>query len=234
MPKDRSTHRTRSAQLQSGSLNAANQPLPPAGPHGIVPPPPPPNRIKLASLLLKLLPGFLPLIVYVLAESQWGETVGLLVAIGFGVLEFGYILIKERRPDWLSALDTVLLVAMGGVSLAFNDPIFLRIKPALIEALLAVLLGMSAFGTRNLVMGRMLREMQAAGLMNPAAEARMASLLAVMFWVLLVHVVLVVVAAVWLSEAIWIFVSGGLLFVMFGVVMAGMLVRLVLQRRRRL
>lgn len=226
MPKDRSTHHTRAEKPTETPAHNIIAPVQPG--FGTASPA---QRINLASLFLKLLPGFLPLLVYVLAESIWGETIGLSVAIAFGVIEFIWILVREGRPDWLSAMDTILLVMMGGISLAFNAPVFIRIKPALVELLMAVLLGISAFGTRNLVMGRMLRDLKGSGLMNEAAEARMAGTLAGMFWLVLFHCVLTVIAAIWMSEAVWLFVSGGLLYILMAVWMAGMLVRTFWQKR---
>ena len=64
-------------------------------------------------LLKSLLPGLLPLVIFVGADAVFGETVGLLVGIGTGVAEFAYTLIKDRKADPFVAADTILLALAG-------------------------------------------------------------------------------------------------------------------------
>ena len=54
------------------------------------------NRI---DLLKRLLPGFIPLFVFIAADEIWGTRVGLIVAVLTGVAELLYTFIKERRFD---------------------------------------------------------------------------------------------------------------------------------------
>ncbi|HUM89606.1 MAG TPA: septation protein IspZ, partial [Prolixibacteraceae bacterium] len=99
------------------------------------------NRI---DLLKRLLPGFIPLFVFIAADEIWGTRVGLIVAVLTGVAELLYTFIKERRFDKFVLLDTGLLVVLGGVSVAFDNEIFFKVKPAIIEAILCVILAISA------------------------------------------------------------------------------------------
>ncbi len=190
-----------------------------------------PTSPNIRMVLLKMLPGFLPLIIYVVAEGFWGETVGLITGIAGGVAEFAILLIKNRRPDWLAFCDTFLLAGMGGVSIALQDDIFFKIKPAVIELVMAVLVGISAFGSQNLLMGRTLNSLKAEGLDLAPAEQRMQAMMRGLFILLLIHIGLTVAAAFWWSKEVWLFVSGGLLYVMMGIWAAGILGKMFLQIR---
>jgi intracellular septation protein A len=187
----------------------------------------------LRRLALKLLPGFLPLVVYVVAEEFWGETIGLATGIACGLVEFAVLLAKERKPDWLAAFDTLLLAGLGGLSLALHDELFFRFKPAVIEAVFAILVGLSAFGSRNLVMGRTLAAMKAGGLDPTAAGDRLRRMLGGLFFLLLLHIAATVLAALWASKEVWLFVSGALLYVLMAVWLAGLFARAFIQRLRR-
>ena len=46
----------------------------------------------------------------------------------------------------------MLLVALGGISIALNDEIFFKLKPALINLIFCAVLGFSAFSSKNLLM----------------------------------------------------------------------------------
>lgn len=51
------------------------------------------------TLLKSLAPGFLPLIIFIIADSIWGTRVGLMVAVVFGIIEFLISYVRERIVD---------------------------------------------------------------------------------------------------------------------------------------
>jgi len=55
--------------------------------------------LKQFQLLKKLLPGFIPLIVYIIADEIWGMKIGLIVALSIGVIEMAFTWIMRRRLD---------------------------------------------------------------------------------------------------------------------------------------
>ncbi len=171
--------------------------------------------LNLKNLLVKFIPGFLPLIVFVIAEEIWGLQTGLIVAVGFGILEFLFSWIKERKADYFILIDTALLLVLGGVSYLMHDEILLLLKPALIETILAVLLGVSAFSKYNIMMmmsKRYLKEIE----LTEAQLMEFSRNIKVIFFIILVHILLTVYAAFFLSHAAWAFVSGGLFFLFIG------------------
>lgn len=167
--------------------------------------------LNLKSLLIKFIPGFLPLIVFVVAEEVWGMQIGLIVAIGFGVLEFLISWISTKNADYFVLIDTALLLVLGGVSLLMKDEILLLLKPALIESILAILLGVSAFTKYNIMMmmsKRYLKEIE----LTEAQLMEFSRNIKVIFFIVFIHIILIIYAAFFLSNAAWAFVSGGLFF----------------------
>jgi isopentenyldiphosphate isomerase/intracellular septation protein A len=167
-------------------------------------------------LLKSLLPGLLPLVIFVGADAIFGETVGLFVGIGTGVLEFVYTLIKQKKADPFVAADTLLLAVAGGLSLVLNDAIFFMLKPAIIELVLVAAMGVMLVlppAYLKLYIGRQLR-----GVTIPdAALPQMKKSLGAMLAVLVLHAVLTAYAAFAMSKAAWGFISGGLLYILFAV-----------------
>ena len=93
------------------------------------------------DLIKKLLPGFIPLFVFILADEIWGTQVGIAVAVGVGVIELIITGIKERRLEKFVLIDTALLVVLSLISILLDNDIFFKLKPALIELILCAVLG---------------------------------------------------------------------------------------------
>lgn len=171
------------------------------------------------ELLLKMLPGFLPLLVFILADELWGTQIGMYVALGFGALEFIYTYLRTHKVDHFILLDTLLLAAMGGISIVLDNDVFFKLKPALIEAIFCLIMGISAYSPKNIIMDMSMRYMRGVEV-NEEARAQMNRSMKNLFWIFCAHVLLVVFAALKLSTAAWGFISGGLFYILFGVYFA--------------
>ena len=176
------------------------------------------------ELLKKLLPGFIPLFVFILADELWGTKIGLFVAVGIGVLEMFWVGIKEKRFDKFVLFDTLLLVVLGAVSILLDNDIFFKLKPGLIELILVAVLAVSAFSPVNIIglMGqRYLKDTQ----FNEAQMAQMRKSLRYLFYIFSAHTILVFYATFFMSKEAWAFISGGLFYILFGVYFLFELVR---------
>ncbi|HUW41478.1 MAG TPA: NUDIX domain-containing protein [Rectinemataceae bacterium] len=184
------------------------------------------------SILLKsLIPGLLPLVIFVGAQAVFGETVGLAVGVAVGVGEFLFTLIRDRKADPFVAADTLLLALAGGLSLVLHDEIFFKLKPAVIEFVLGAAMGLLLVlppDYLKLYIGRQLRGIQIQDEAIPA----MRKSLGLMLVALGIHIGLTVWAALALSTALWGFISGGLLYILFAL-FAGIPFTLQLLARRR-
>lgn len=173
-----------------------------------------PQQLK---LFRQLLPGFVPLFAFILIDEVWGTQAGLIAALVIGVGELAWVWVKEKRFERFVLFDTLLLLALGGVSLILHNEIFFKLKPGLVQLILCAVLAFSAYSKLNIVAlmsQRYMRNMQ----VGDSQMQQMRSSLKLMFWIFLAHTALVFYATFYLSDAAWAFISGGLFYILFGVV----------------
>ncbi len=163
-----------------------------------------------------LAPGFLPLFIFLLADMIWGTETGLIVAVLFGIFELGISYFREKFIDKFILLDTGLIMILGGISIIFSDPIFFKLKPALIELIFTVILGFSAYSHVNLILLMTKRYMKGVSLTDFQLK-KMKQGLKTMFFLFFIHTILIVYSAFFMSKASWAFISGGLFYIIFGV-----------------
>lgn len=168
------------------------------------------------KLLLQLLPGFIPLFVFIIADEIWGTTVGLLVAVAVGIIELAYYWIKDRKFDKFILFDTLLIVALGVISLVLENDIFFKLKPALIGMLMCGILGVSVFTPSNILLNMSKRYMKGIEL-NDAQYQQMKRSMKAMFWLFVGYTLLVFYSAYFMTKEAWAFVSGGLFYILFAV-----------------
>jgi isopentenyldiphosphate isomerase/intracellular septation protein A len=168
------------------------------------------------ELFKKLLPGFLPLFVFIAADEIWGTKIGLIVAVGVGIVELIWVGISEKRFDKFILFDTALLVLLGGISIILENDIFFKLKPGLIEIILVAILGVSAFSSLNIV-GLMSKRYMKDIQMNEMQVIQMRKSLNVMFFLFLFHTILVFYSVFFMSKEAWAFISGGLFYILFGI-----------------
>ena len=169
-----------------------------------------------AQLLKKLLPGFIPLFVFIAADEIWGTKIGLFVAIAVGVVEMAYVAVKEKRFEKFVLFDTLLLVVLGGVSILLDNDIFFKLKPGLIELILVAVLAISAFSEVNIIgmMGqRYMKDVE----FSTAQMQQMRQSMKSLFFIFLIHTIFVFYSAFFMSKEAWAFISGGLFYIIFGV-----------------
>jgi isopentenyldiphosphate isomerase/intracellular septation protein A len=171
-------------------------------------------------LLKSLLPGLLPLVIFVGADAVFGETIGLYVGIGTGIVEFFYTLIKDKRADPFVAADTLLLAATGALSLVLNNDIFFKLKPAIIELVLVLAMGAMLVLPDSVLKGYIGRQLRGMTIPDSALPS-MKKGLGLMLALIVLHAALTFYAAFALSTAAWGFVSGGLLYILFAVYALG-------------
>lgn len=156
----------------------------------------------------------LPLIVFIVADALFGNIAGLIIAIVFGVLEFIYSYLKERSIDKFILMDIGLIFMLGIISIFFNNPIFFKLKPAIIELFICVIIGISLFSPLNIIQLMTKRYMKNIEF-DPYTQKKMHKGLVIVFWLFFIHTILIVISAVFMSHAAWGFVSGGLFYIIF-------------------
>lgn len=182
-------------------------------------------------LIRNLLIGLLPIFIFIIVDAIWGLETGLIVAVAVGILQFIYIYIKEKRIDKYAALDTVFLVVMGGLSLLLHNDIFFKLKPAFIEFILCVLLGITAFVNPDLLFqmsSRYMKGMETNDLQRIHIKRSMKGL----FILFSLHTILIVYSAYYMSNEAWAFISGGLFYLLAGLYFLAEFILLIIKRKR--
>lgn len=170
--------------------------------------------MKQSDLFKKLLPGFIPLFVFIAADELWGTVVGVIVALVIGVAELIYTWIREKHLDKFVLLDTSLLVILSLVSILLDDAIFFKLKPAFIEAILCAVLAVSVYSPIDIV-GTMTQKYMKGIDMNEEQQRHFKKNLRNLLFLFVAHTILVIYSAFYLSKEAWAFISGGLFYILF-------------------
>lgn len=168
------------------------------------------------DLIKRLLPGFLPIFIFILVDELWGTLYGLITAIAVGLVELIYTYIKEKKIDRFVILDVGLLVGLGTVSIALDNDVFFKLKPGIISLLMTGMIGFSAFSKHNILLQmsqRYIKQIQ----MNPYQVWEMQQSMKRIFWVMLAYSLAALVSAFIQIKAIWSFINGPGLFVIMGI-----------------
>lgn len=168
------------------------------------------------DLLKSLAPGFLPLIVFIIADSFFEPAVAIAIAVATAIVELAITYIKDKILDKFVLFDVGLIVALGMVSILLDNEIFFKLKPAVIELLFCILLAISVFSPVNIMMMMTKRYMKNIQL-GDAQVAQMTRSMKSLFYIFLGHTLLIVYSAFFMSKQAWAFISGGLFYILFGV-----------------
>lgn len=170
-------------------------------------------------MLKQMLPGLLPLFIFMAADEIWGTKTGLYIAVIFGLCELFLTRIKDGRYDRFIIFDTVFLVILGLISILLENDIFFKLKPALIEFILCIILAVSVFSPANIVLAMSQRYMKNTGIqLTDAGLKSMNRILKIILAVVMMHTALIVYSAFCMSNEAWLFISGGLFYIIFAVI----------------
>ena len=144
------------------------------------------------------------------------------MAVIFGVTELILTRIKDGKYDRFIIFDTIFLVLLGLISILLENDIFFKLKPAVIELILCIILAVSAFSPANLILAmshRYMRNMQMT--VTEAGINGIKRMLRIILIILSLHTILTVYSAFFMSNEAWLFISGGLLYIIFALMFAG-------------
>jgi len=172
------------------------------------------------ELLKNFAIGFIPIFVFIIADEIFGTKIGLVVAITVGVFYLIYYLLRYRRLEKFILFDTILIVILGGVSIILQDEIFFKLKPALIELIVVIVLAIHAFSSKPILLTMSKRYMGDVDFGSEQALL-MRQLSRILFFVFLLHTLLITYSAYYWSKEAWAFISGGLFYILMGIILAG-------------
>ncbi|HOM41886.1 MAG TPA: septation protein IspZ, partial [Bacteroidales bacterium] len=152
------------------------------------------------SLLKKLIPGFIPVFIFIIVDEIWGTEAGLYTAVVFGTGEFIFYYLRNKRADFFIILDILLLVLLGVISIVLENKIFFKLKPALIESILVAIIAFSLWGPKNLILA-MSKRYTGEIIFPAAAEKAIKTNLKIMLAITSVHILLILYSAEFMSDA---------------------------------
>ena len=190
----------------------------------------------MTQIMKQMLPGLLPLFIFIIADEIWGTETGLYIALGFGVIELLITRIKYGFFDRFILFDTLFLVflstlsifsvvALGLVSIVLDNDIFFKLKPALIEFILCLILGVSAFSSKNIMLAMTRRYTRGMNIeVNEEGMIRLKRMTIILLIILTVHAGATLYSAAYMSNEAWAFISGGLFYIIFAILFCGQII----------
>jgi len=161
----------------------------------------------------------LPLFIYFGIDYFFEFHIAIILTVIYGILEFTFFYIKDKRVDKLILVATVLVVGMGAISFAFDNDAFFKLKPAIMQ-LLGVAFLMYFVITKksifDLMKDRMPKNMQE---IPEDRKELMQVMIRDMAIMLFLHTFLIVYSAYYMSTAAWTFISGVMPYLLMFVLM---------------
>lgn len=177
--------------------------------------------------------GFLPIVIFLVADLTYGAMTSIIIALLFGFGEFLFLYIKNRKIEKFILFDIGLLLLFGAVSLLLENEFFFKLKPAVFEFILVVILVIHGFTNKPLlfIMGkRYMSDIQ----VGPAQVAMTKVLARIMSLIFLIHTILIVWSAWYWSEEAWAFIAGGLFYIIFGVILQAQFLYFRIFKRKKM
>jgi intracellular septation protein len=108
-------------------------------------------ELKKLNPVLKLVLELGPLVVFFFANQRMGivAATGVFMVAALVALAVSYAL--TRRLPLMPVVSAVMLVVFGGLTLWFNDPVFIKLKPTVVNALFGTALLVSLWLGRPLL-----------------------------------------------------------------------------------
>lgn len=92
------------------------------------------------SLALRLAIEFGPVLVFLIAARIWGFIPGTAIFLAVTVAVTVYSLRRHRRIPIVPACSLSVTLALGGLTVAYRDPLFIMLRPTILNSVSATLL----------------------------------------------------------------------------------------------
>jgi intracellular septation protein len=106
---------------------------------------------------MKFLFDYFPIICFFIAFKLWGIYVATGVAMGASILQLAIYWLKHRRFEKLHVITSIFILVLGGSTLIFHKPIFIKWKPTIVYWIFTIVLLASQFSAKTLI-HRMLKD----------------------------------------------------------------------------
>lgn len=162
-----------------------------------------------------LLPSLILILIYFIADEFFGPKIGIACALVLGSAEFIYTRIREKIYDKMLLLTTLFFCIPGAITLLPGNNLISRLQPAIVESALAILLGFFAF-SRTSITASLPASYRKNINLSPGQEKSMRNMLKTLFALLCLHTLLSYASLLWMQETTAAFITGPLLYILFG------------------
>ncbi len=163
-----------------------------------------------AQALSLLFGGLLPVIAYTVIEEKYGPKYGLIAGLVLGGGEIIYELVRHKKVSTTTWIGNGLLLGLGSISLFFNDGIWFKLQPAMMEfGMFGFLLGSWALKKPFL---QIMAEKQNPH-MPPLLKNNLSGITLRLSFFFLAHAIIATYAAFYWSTEAWAYLKGIGLFV---------------------
>lgn len=87
---------------------------------------------------MKLFFEFFPIFLFFLTYKFYGIYIATAAAISVSGIQFFYYWIRNKQIDWLQGATFLILLSLGGTTIFLHQEIFIKLKPTIINWLLAI------------------------------------------------------------------------------------------------
>jgi intracellular septation protein A len=175
----------------------------------------------------------LPLIVFIVVDALVTDVrISIACAVVFALGQLAYTFFKTRQIDWFVVLDVGLIGILGGVSIALENELLFKIKPAIIEAIGVIFMLALILAPERFLLGYLGR-LSPSRPLRPEALGMMKTMLGWLSLYTVLHIGAVLYTAFFSSKRTWAVVSGPGFYVIFIPIMIVVLRRAWRARRAR-
>ncbi|ALP53412.1 septation protein A [Candidatus Tenderia electrophaga] len=107
---------------------------------------------------MKFLFDFFPILLFFIAYKAYDIYVATAVAIVASFIQVGWLWLQHRRVEKMHVITLLLIVVLGGATLALQDPTFIMWKPSLVNWAFALVFVGSHFIGKKTIVQRMMEK----------------------------------------------------------------------------
>jgi intracellular septation protein len=94
---------------------------------------------------MKFLFDLFPVILFFVAYKVWGLYVATAVAIAASLAQVAYLKLRRRKVEPMMWIGLGIIVVAGGATIIFQNELFIKWKPTILFAAMAVAIGLAQF-----------------------------------------------------------------------------------------
>ena len=183
------------------------------------------------QLLVIFSRGMFPILIFIIIDEFYGLFAGIISAFILGVIEILFVWFKEKQFDKFILFDTALILVFGTVSLITDNDLFFKIKPAVIQVILLIMLALMIFTNGSLLQGIMKRYHKGIVIDNNQLKKIQKSMIP-LFLIIFLHTILIFYSALFMSTKAWGFITKGLFYIILAIYFLWSMIKIKIIKRK--